>query len=851
MLVSEIFSHSYFDSEHFGKKRLDPGLRAKYEKCKYKLYIYLTSLEEMPRFNAVGIYLILKGKQPKFKIILPESYPDKIYIQDREGIGNFIFLLATKLTYDLLKKERKYAPDNAGFLHSWEIERLHKISGVPSTIYGQLKRLQRESKDFLKKILFEPDQMDHFICTHGPTGSRKGEENRLWWLNLSFDDIEYKFLNCPDKSIPKENLLGCLEKLFPQEHLLSNNEITELCNKYYELSDTDKSPVVVKKTNKNHFPLMKTPEDGRIRQFLEKLRQKAMERLMDKLHSEKRCDYIPLDLEIGLIAANKNNKDDDKIADSKLYNNRHDHNRKWQEFDCRQLENPKGIYILSSETGCGKTTFLRNLQLTLIDKGKIPLFLDADDLKGIDFRNGNQNNFLEGIAHLFKGYLDNGSETEFLISCFDKVILIIDGLDQDRGSGTEYKNLVDNLLTIRKTNLIIASRPFALINIEKYSDIIFLRLMPFSVIDQRRYFGDLHERAKKICNECPWMLSTPMLSFMVKILVESNDDRKIKNHADLFGRAIEHIIENHLSKHLVLDLDSMELMREMLGEISYKAITNEEPEPYSQRIPYIWAMERLQANGERYGIRVETLLKAGLPDTILKFSGESYIYFNHLSFQEYLAAKWLKNKPKELDSFLERFWKDTQWEKWKNILIFTIGPNGKDYFFNDIYLKLLTPIERSNHIDLDYLRFMKRCYTEIDLTNKDKDRLFNDIVKNILLHFEYRHKYMHVLDEDSGELASLEYFSVAEFFKKMELKSQDDIYLLLLKYVDPNYWNTEKSEVELSNELETGIFLFYMYYLGYSVTSEQKKELLQYAMQNRESNIFYETIYERLQSELY
>ena len=94
------------------------------------------------------------------------------------------------------------------------------------------------------------------------------------------------------------------------------------------------------------------------------------------------------------------------------------------------------------------------------------------------------------------------------------------------------------------------------------------------------------------------------------------------------------------------------MIRSVLGEFSYKSIAHEPS--LLQKIPYEYARKCLQDNvGINNNIKIETLLKVGLPSTIINEYGNKYLYFSHQSFQEYLTAEWLSREEARLKIYAE------------------------------------------------------------------------------------------------------------------------------------------------------------------------------------------------------
>ena len=103
------------------------------------------------------------------------------------------------------------------------------------------------------------------------------------------------------------------------------------------------------------------------------LKDDAQVKLSEKLKG--RNDYQCLDLEVGTI------KDKKKQYQGDVFR-RYNHNREWIVFDINKIYNLKGVYVLVADAGSGKTTFLRKLQIELLEyTDHIPIFLEASKIQ--------------------------------------------------------------------------------------------------------------------------------------------------------------------------------------------------------------------------------------------------------------------------------------------------------------------------------------------------------------------------------------------------------------------------------------------------------------------------------------
>jgi HEAT repeat protein len=426
-------------------------------------------------------------------------------------------------------------------------------------------------------------------------------------------------------------------------------------------------------------------ENDLVEEFRKKLKRQAIDHLKEKLHGNALTDYRELNLQIGIL-----NHQITVIPEH--------HNRIWEDFDSKELEQPQNIFILSSETGSGKTTFLRNLQLKIIDKTNlIPLFIEASSLDSANFPKRDTEAFLGFFLEIVE---KDESKRRILETLLDRIIFLIDGLDQIAGSGSAYRILVDNLFSVIKRKIIISSRPFAVIDLEKDSKIKFLKLRPFSEGDLETYFSDKHDYAKKICKTCPEMLHIPMLAYMVRTFIKDGNHKLIKHRTEIFKVFVNYIFKEYHHQNLRLSEEKIFNIRKAYGEISFKSIDH--VNPYIQKIPLEFAIDCKETD-----VEIDELFKCGITHTIANMSHgiEKFLYFSHQSFQEYLAAEYISKSNDRVQQVLSEKWNP----KWKEVIKFLTGLKGqliienilseKD---NMIHSKLFLSSELAQETEIDY-----------------------------------------------------------------------------------------------------------------------------------------------------
>jgi hypothetical protein len=134
--------------------------------------------------------------------------------------------------------------------------------------------------------------------------------------------------------------------------------------------------------------------EPRVREIL---RKEALENLREKLKPKDENDYMPLELEYGVL---DRKKEESQSAYVDNLQEEFAHNRKWKRFGTNELLKAFGIYILSSNVGTGKTMFLRHLQLQLLNKkDRVPIFIRASKIEEWE-----PENVGELARHLARGF---------------------------------------------------------------------------------------------------------------------------------------------------------------------------------------------------------------------------------------------------------------------------------------------------------------------------------------------------------------------------------------------------------------------------------------------------------------
>jgi hypothetical protein len=401
-----------------------------------------------------------------------------------------------------------------------------------------------------------------------------------------------------------------------------------------------------------------------------KLKEEATTELSKKL--EGRDDYQILDMEIGLVP---DRTQQECLVKSYQKQTSYDHNRTWKPFNLKSFFESRAFYIISVDAGRGKTTFLRHLQLEYLHNTElIPIFLEAPTIE--EWRFKDRYEFAENLAKHYDLIFPDNHVADFIVTAFDeKMVFLIDGLDQIKSGGREYEHMVDYISRIMENNVIIASRPSAVVNMEEENKYKFIRLKSFDQKAQTAYFGKHYDRAKELSRYSPDLIAVPMLAYMVRMLSEEGKDKDINTRTTLYQKFIEHILIKYKHGKTRLPLILRTQIQEILGKIAYFALA--EKEPHIQKIPLDYCFRnKLLANifGEKDS---ELLTKSGLVNLIVEQSGftdKDFLFFTHQSFQEYLAAEYASTDEILIDHILAEKWN----LKWEETIKFITGLRGQE-----------------------------------------------------------------------------------------------------------------------------------------------------------------------------
>ena len=348
-----------------------------------------------------------------------------------------------------------------------------------------------------------------------------------------------------------------------------------------------------------------------------------------RVELEKRLNgnlFIPLNLEAGVLPK----QEERRTSQNDETRARGDHGRRWAAFDTKaQLLPPRGCFILSSDVGAGKTTFLCWLATELAKAAdRAAILMSFRELEERDAKTWAE--LKEGLVQTYNGKFLDADLDDFLESYYSagKLVFLFDGLDQIKHS-PQYSDLANRALRISHgTPCLLSSRPTAVLVYEERLDITFLRLNPLSVSDQKLYFGSDYLEAQRISTFAPDLVSIPILAFVVRTLIGDQRSKLIITRSEAYKEFLQYILQKH-EPHLAQAREQPGLLRNILKsfeQLSYEALAADEPQ--IQRIDQDFYFQKVSPETRA---NLEDLPKFGLVNLILDTTESTLIYFTHLT----------------------------------------------------------------------------------------------------------------------------------------------------------------------------------------------------------------------------
>jgi HEAT repeat protein len=408
----------------------------------------------------------------------------------------------------------------------------------------------------------------------------------------------------------------------------------------------------------------------------------------------RRNEFIALNLEKGTVRSRPKQEKPKKKAGS---DERPD-NRDWQDISTGDLIPPRDSYILSASVGTGKTTFLLWLASRINSlPGNLALFIPCTDFTRWDPGSWEalRGRLLEKYGGIFTENSGDPASTDLsdFRECLDffyenkRLFLLFDGLDQIP-EHFSHREVIDAIYRIAGQNrVIITSRPSAVFSAEPDPGKVFLGLNPFSPEDEERYFGKYYQASRPICAFAPDLTKIPMLAYMVRSLVAERKTGEIRTRAILYEKFLKHVIFAHQPAGSFHGDDLAREVPLFLERLSFNALNQKRP-----------AIQRIPVDADYIGnFRTGDVLSFGLVNLILEEGADAKVlFFTHQSFQEYLAASYLRRAEKETNDRIRQILSERWDTKWKEVLRFLAGSRG-----NGMVSELLTfpePLTYSNLI---------------------------------------------------------------------------------------------------------------------------------------------------------
>lgn len=501
------------------------------------------------------------------------------------------------------------------------------------------------------------------------------------------------------------------------------------------------------------------------------LKKDMLKSLSEKLRDIN--DYINVGLEADYAQEKHEPAELEKPTDSpsppkhKLYRN-------WKPLDRHLLLESSEVYILCSNLGTGKTTFLRHLQKKILeDTTRIPIFINASEIEQWEFTD--RDSFINCLSKTLQPWLPKNKAVRFLKKQLNhNVLLLVDELDQITQTKKTHEHFLRDLFSVVKKGLIIASRPSAVAGFEEEKIATFLRLKPFDTAMQMKYFSEGFSCARRICKNDHQLLSIPISAFMLRDLIENKHTREVNGRADLYRQFIDRIFFSYKYKSKELSEQLRDELNQLLKIIAYDSMVDGTIGHH--RISFKFCRERISSL--RLKVQIDDLPKCGFVTFARDASGDSrkYLCFTSQSYREYLAAEWITESEERINRLAENYWNP----KWHEVIKFVAGLMGED-FVRKIYLgpyrdnvlqaRLLMAAECAGETRLDPdFEFFLIC----QLKNLSRGYLFETDVFNALFQMRTKRSKSLVWPITEGPvlLPYSEKIDPAVFFEEMFSKQQ-------------------------------------------------------------------------------
>ena len=409
-----------------------------------------------------------------------------------------------------------------------------------------------------------------------------------------------------------------------------------------------------------------------------RLRKKAEEALKNALRANSTDVYVELKLSMGRFPT----REEAEAADDAFGQKPLEMGRIWGPFSTSLLMPPRENYFLSSVSGAGKTTFLRHLQFEMLKSSNVlPVYIQARDLvrkrrvtwpfvRRLILESPDFERTPRAARRVLADARRNGS-----------LILLVDCLDNLGKIGMNCSRLVDDILGLSVGSpVVMAGRPSAARWIEDRRDAVLLRLEQFDDPACRAFFGESYDPAREICQHSWELMGTPMLAYMVRMLIEAGKDKAIACRWDLYSQFVQHILNKHPANRQRDHHDKWTKdVLDGLAMVSYCAIDRKQ---FSLAVISSRVLRGIAADLKQ-DLDLDLLRSAGLAE-VVDVSPDPFgpsLAFTHQSFQEYLAAEWASRTEERTSHLLDEYWAP----KWREVIKFLAGTEEGEKIVKQIY----------------------------------------------------------------------------------------------------------------------------------------------------------------------
>lgn len=339
---------------------------------------------------------------------------------------------------------------------------------------------------------------------------------------------------------------------------------------------------------------------------------------------------------------------------------------------------PSHHYVLQGTIGQGKSTFLRFLCISELEKGdRFPLFVELRRLEKGQRLIGLLTDALEVL-----GFKDPNSKLFDFLANSGKLVLLLDGFDElaeEKISSviTDIERMAEKYANLQ---IIVTSRPNS--GIEQSPKLRVLQLAPLRPTDHEPFLSKIvtakEKRAELVraiaesTAEIKELLTTPLLLTLL-VLVYKAEHVVPRELGDFY----ESLFATLLSRH---DKTKPGYVRHRFTELGDKAL-----QVLFEAFCFISRNKSLNALTED---QLYESVQAAAKHTGLKCTSEAFrlemtkvaclmqeeahkFYFVHKSVQEYYAAMFVKRSPEEFAvRFYQSMMTDKNWRKWRQELTF-------------------------------------------------------------------------------------------------------------------------------------------------------------------------------------